>query len=252
MNFTHFQAAFERDGFVVIPQFLTGGNFAELTSNIDRYIREIVPTLPDSEAFYHDKERPETLKQMQRMGVYDTFFSDYRKHPRWTSLGESLLKEPVNTLQSEWFNKVPDTEHVTPPHQDNYYFNLRPPNVITAWLALDSVDEENGCLRHVVGSHRRGIRPHTTTEVLGFSQGITDYGPEDKSREAIIRLQPGDLAVHHGETIHWADSNWSTTRSRRAFAIVIQGISCQLDEESHQRQQENLRRQHKSIGLDSK
>ena len=39
-------------------------------------------------------------------------------------------------------------------------------------------------------------------KVLGFSQGISDYGPEDEAREAVVSLQPGDLAVHHGETIH--------------------------------------------------
>ena len=32
--------------------------------------------------------------------------------------------------------------------------------VITAWIALDDVDEENGCLRYINGSHRGGILPH--------------------------------------------------------------------------------------------
>ena len=30
-------------------------------------------------------------------------------------------------------------------------------DVLTIWLALDPVDEQNGCLRYVAGSHRRGI-----------------------------------------------------------------------------------------------
>jgi len=33
----------------------------------------------------------------------------------------------------EWFNKPPATNHITPPHQDNYYFCLEPPNVVTIW-----------------------------------------------------------------------------------------------------------------------
>ena len=30
----------------------------------------------------------------------------------------------------------------TPPHQDNYYFCLKPPDVVTLWVALDPVDED--------------------------------------------------------------------------------------------------------------
>ena len=41
----------------------------------------------------------------------------------------------------------PGVDHPTPPHQDNYYFNLKPLNVVI-WLALDDVDDENGCLRY--------------------------------------------------------------------------------------------------------
>ena len=249
MCFTRYKQAFDRDGFVVIPQFLSEEDLAELNSNLDRYVREIVPTLSDVHAFYQDKNRPETLKQMQNMSKQDAYFEDYRGHARWNSLAEILLGEPVEPQQAEWFNKPPLTEHPTPPHQDNYYFKLRPPNVMTAWLALDPIDEENGCLRYVAGSHRLGLRPHCQTEVLGFSQGITDYGVADESREQVICLQPGDLAVHHGETIHRADPNRSAIRHRRAFAMVFYGASCELDEEAHRRHQEIARSQHKSMGL---
>jgi len=249
MEFSQYKPAFDRDGIVVVAQFLTGDDLAELTSNLDRYIREVVPTLPDSEAFYQDRSRPETLKQMQHMGC-DSYFANYQKHPRWIALAESLLDESVETRQPAWFNKPPRTDHPTPPHQDNFYFNLRPPNVLIAWLALDLINEENGCLRYVVGSHRRGRRPHAPTEVLGFSQGITDYGLEDESRETVVCLQPGDLAVHHSETIHRADPNTSDTRDRRAFAMVFQGASCRKDEEALRRHEADVRRQHESIGLE--
>src|SRR5262249_32152487 len=149
-------------------------DFHELVQNVDRYIRDVVPTLPDSEAFYVDRSRPETLKQMQRMEC-DPFFRDYRKHPTWLGLARSLLGADAAASSPEWFNKPPGTESPTPPHQDNYYFNFNPPQVLTIWLALDSVDEENGALRYVTGSHLRGIRPHSRSGTLGFSQSITDY-----------------------------------------------------------------------------
>lgn len=248
MNYNQYKPGYDRDGFLIVRQFLPPNEFSELKANLDRYIREIVPRLPDSDAFYLDKSRPETLKQMQHMGQ-DAYFAEYRKHPRWIALARALVGEAVETQEPEWFNKPPGSESPTPPHQDNYYFNLKPPNVLTIWLALDKVDEENGCLRYVAGSHRKGIRPHGRSNILGFSQGITDYSPDDSAREVRIELEPGDVAVHHGETIHRADPNRSRTRSRRAFAMVIKGVSCRLDEQGHARYLANLKAQHETMGL---
>ena len=207
MDFSGYKTDFDRDGFVVVRGFLTGEDFAELGDNLDRYIRDVVPHLSDADAFYEEKSRPETLKQMQHMGANDPFFARYRQRPRWTALAEALLCESVDPQEPEWFNKPPGMVHPTPPHQDNYYFNLKPPNTVSIWLALDPVDEENGCLRYLPGSHLRGLRPHGVTSVLGFSQGITDYGPEDEKLETAIQLQPGDAAAHHCEVIHRADPN---------------------------------------------
>jgi phytanoyl-CoA hydroxylase len=179
----------------------------------------------------------------------DPFFSKYRRQPSWNELAAALVGEAVEAQEPEWFNKPPGTDHATPPHQDNYYFCLRPPNVVTLWLALDPVDEENGCLRYLPGSHRQGIRPHAATTVVGFSQGISDYGPLDKAREQTIVLAPGDLVAHHGETIHRADANRSAARNRRAFAMVFRGVSCRRDEAAYARYLAALQQQHQRAGL---
>src|SRR5262249_27210755 len=152
--------------------------------------------------------RPETLKQLQRMGC-DPYFAAYQHNPRWVAMAETLLGEPAAADQPEWFNKPPGSNHVTPPHQDNFYFCLTPPSVLTIWMAIDDVDTENGCLRYVTGSHRRGLRTHARSKILGFSQGITDYAPDDFSRERAIVLKPGDALAHHGMAIHRADANMS-------------------------------------------
>ncbi|MDA1051078.1 MAG: phytanoyl-CoA dioxygenase family protein [Planctomycetota bacterium] len=240
---------YDRDGFVVVRDFLDHQSLRVLTDNLDRYIQEVVPRLPSSDAFYQDRSNPKTLKQLQHMGK-DAFFDDYRRDPRWNSLAESLIGEPAESQEPEWFNKPPGTEHPTPPHQDNYYFCLRPANVATLWLALDAVDEENGCLRYVAGSHRRGIRPHAATKVLGFSQGITDYGSEDVANEQTILLQPGDLVVHQGETIHRAEPNRSSARQRRAFAMVFRGLSCRRDEAAYSRYTDAMQQQHNELSVE--
>lgn len=248
MNHELAKRDFDRDGFVIVTQFLTSHELGELTGQLDRYISDVVPSLSDAHAFYHDKGRPESLKQMQFMQEYP-YFREYTQHPKWNSLAEALLGESAACESPEWFNKPPGIEHPTPPHQDNYYFNLTPPHVVTIWLALDHVDDENGCLRYSPGSHRRGFRPHARSKVLGFSQGITDFGPDDQAAEVKIHLAPGDVVAHHGMTIHRAEPNRSQTRHRRAFAMVYKGVSCRLDQAGFARYQESAKKQHEEFGL---
>ncbi len=250
MNIETYRPDFDRDGWVVVRQFLSKERFDKLVANLDRYIRDVVPGLPDSDAFYQDRGRPETLKQMQRMDQ-DPFFDQYRNDEQWIDMATALLGEPVNPRGAEWFNKPPGTVHPTPAHQDNYYFNLTPPNALTAWLAIDPVDEENGCLRYLTGSHKLGLRPHAGTSVLGFSQGISDYSSDDEAQETVVTLQPGDLAIHHCETVHRADPNTSATRHRRAFAMVFNGQSCRIDQSALSRHEATVRKQHESMGLET-
>ena len=242
------KADYDRDGFAIVRGFLPADELDDLRGNLDRYVREVLPTLPDSAAFYDDRQRPETLKQVQHMRS-DPYFDAYGRRPRWVELAERLAGERVVDQGPEWFNKPPGTDHPTPPHQDNYYFCLRPNISFSLWLALDPVDEENGCLRYVEGSHLEGIRPHNATSVLGFSQGISDYGEQDIARERKICLEPGDLVAHHCETIHRADANRSTDRHRRGFVMVYRGESAQIDETAYRRYQESVKQQHGALGL---
>lgn len=244
-----YREAYERDGFVVIPRLLPEEEFEGLRQALDRYVRDVVPTLPPADAFYEEQGRPETLKQMQRLAQWDPFFADYARHPRWRALAELLIGEEAHSEGPEWFNKPPGTSRPTPPHQDNYYFNLAPPHVATLWMAMDPVDAENGALRYVPGSHRRGFRPHARTSVVGFSQGITDYGEEDLRASVEVHLRPGDVVAHHGMTIHAAEPNRSVIRQRRAFAMVFKGVSCVRDEQGYSRYLESLRQQHQTVGV---
>ncbi|MEZ6045554.1 MAG: phytanoyl-CoA dioxygenase family protein [Planctomycetaceae bacterium] len=239
---------YQTEGYVVLRQFYSAEEINELKREIDRYIAEVVPHLEKGAVFYHDADKPETLKQINGFKE-DAWFADFPLQQRWKDLAVALIGEEVTFKSPEWFNKPPATEHPTPPHQDNYYFNLVPCHVCTMWLALDDVDEENGCLRYVPGSHLKPVRPHLKTKVLGFSQGIEDYGDEDYATEVPIIMKPGDLVVHHGNTIHRADANKSDTRHRRSFALVFKGVSCQLDTEGMSRYEQSYKQQHQEMGL---
>lgn len=247
MDLTSIKAEYDERGFVVIRNFLAGESLAELCQHLDRYIREVVPNAPQQDAFYDDRTRLETLRQLHRM-EQDAFFAEYLRHPLWTEVATALLGEPVEAAQgAEWFNKPVGSLLETPPHQDNFYFCLEPPSVLTMWLALDPVDEGNGCLRYVPGSHRAGMRPHGLTSTLGFSQGIRDFGDADRAAEVAVIAAPGDVLIHHGNTIHRAEANRSTSRSRRSFAMVFRGGSCRPDQAALARYQASVRSQHRDL-----
>ncbi|MFP6901387.1 MAG: phytanoyl-CoA dioxygenase family protein, partial [Opitutales bacterium] len=148
-----------------------------------------------------------------------------------------------------FFNKPPGIGQATPAHQDGHYFMLRPCHALTMWMALDPVDEENGCVRYVRGSHLNGMRPHGRTETLGFSQGITGFGTETDIRDEVpCPANPGDLLAHDALTIHRADANLSSTRLRRALGFIFYGESAREDTDAHEKYQRNLAEELKASG----
>ena len=108
------------------------------------------------------------------------------------------------------------------------------------WMALDTVDEENGCVRYLRGSHLDGMRHHERTQTLGFSQGIANFGRKETREEVACPAKPGDLLAHHAMTVHRADANASRTRTRRALGFIFYGESAREDKAAHQAYQKKL------------
>ena len=230
---------FERDGFVAIPSFYSEDELRAIEDAVECFITERVPALSPEHVFFEDKSNPSSLKQIQRLQEHDAFF-DRLMDDKPRKLAEELLGEPVIGKNIQFFNKPPGVGQPTPAHQDGYYFMIEPCRALTMWLALDAVDEGNGCVRYVSGSHMQGLRPHVRTETLGFSQSISDYGDEDLKYERACIASPGDLLAHHALTIHRADSNQSDSRSRRALGFVFYGESAKEDAVAHASYQQKL------------
>jgi phytanoyl-CoA hydroxylase len=230
---------FDRDGYTVVRGLFTKNEIDEIHLEIARYVRDVAPSLPPKSVFYENPDDPATLKQLEHMSGHDAFFKRYLEDERFFELGEWLLDGPVTAENLQWFDKPPAQSSPTPAHQDGFYFCLKPNEALNMWLALDEIDESNGCIRYVVGSHRHGLRPHGNTNTLGFSQGLSDWGPEDDANEAAIIAAPGDLIVHHSLTIHRADANQSKRR-RRAMGGVYYSHQAKLDQEARDNYLRNL------------
>ncbi|MEM7530928.1 MAG: phytanoyl-CoA dioxygenase family protein [Chloroflexota bacterium] len=241
--------AFERDGFVAFEGFLTPAEVADLQATLQQFIADRVPTLPREQVFYEQKGQDDSLKQIQQLFTHDPYFRQLMFGSKFAHVAEVLLNGPVVGKNMQYFNKPPLIGKPTPPHQDGYYFMLKPPEAVTMWLALDEVDEENGCVRYVRASHMRGMRPHGRTQTLGFSQGVTDYGtPEDIADEVAFPAHPGDLLIHNCMTIHRADGNRSQTRTRQALGFIYYSHRAKVDEDAHAAYQKRLADEMKTLG----
>mgnify|MGYP001161403729 FL=1 len=220
---------FSQDGYLLLSSFFTNKQIESCLDKVRKYIDETVPLIPSEETFYEVKNDHTTLKQLQRMHIHEPWF-DILFNGKTKQLAETLLDGEVITKNLQYFNKPPKIGKATPPHQDGYYFKLTPPKALTMWLALDDVDENNGCVRYVKGSHLKGMRDHSMTGTLGFSQGISSYGNDDDIKNEIpISAKKGDLIVHDSMTIHRADQNLSDSKNRRALGFIFYSADSEED-----------------------
>lgn len=93
-------------------------------------------------------------------------------------------------------------------------------------LALDDSDEENGCLRYVVGSGNtktlRTHRPVSHSRDEGHAL-ITDIGDDE-----LIRLAParkGSITIHDEYVVHGSGGNSSPHRQRRTYVLAYRAKS---------------------------
>ena len=235
-------AEFTDDGYVCINPLFDPEEMKALNAEIARFIRTVVPTMPDTQVYYEDKSDKASLKQLQRMFEHDEYFNDLMLNGVVRKLAEEVLQDEVVPVNMQYFNKPAGIGQATPAHQDGYYFHLKPCEAVTGWLALEDVDDENGCIHYVRGSHKiQEFRPHGQTGVLGFSQGITDFGTDaDKENEVSIPGCAGTFLMHHAKTIHWAGANLSKTRSRRALGFIYFAKSAKLDVAAREAYQKSL------------
>jgi phytanoyl-CoA hydroxylase len=235
------QNSFDTVGFVRCAGFLDADEIRGAIESLDRFIEGTLASLPREHVFYDDKNDAGSLKQIQQLHTYDPAFEALMIDSKAQRLAECVLRGPVVPKNMQYFNKAAGIGQPTPAHQDGFYFKLDPCEAVTLWLALDDVDEENGCVHYARASHLNGVLPHNTTSTLGFSQGITD--PESYvggENDIPCLASPGDLLAHHALTIHWAGGNTSPTRSRRALGFIYYSANAREDVEAQEAYQREL------------
>ena len=104
-------------------------------------------------------------------------------------------------------------------HQDSPYWPILSPKTsqVTAWVALDDVDESNGCMRMVAQSYRWGNQIeflHTVKELDAMPSSFEGSDIEVK----FCPVRKGHVHYHHSLTWHASHANTSGN-PRRAIGI---------------------------------
>jgi non-heme Fe2+,alpha-ketoglutarate-dependent halogenase len=137
---------------------------------------------------------------------------------------QDLLGENLVCWGVHFFCKMPrDTQRVSW-HQDAAYWPLTPSKTLTVWLAIDDVDEENGAMRVIPGSHRHGeIAFEESKSEENNILSTTVKSPETYGDEPVsIALNAGQIEMHSDLLLHGSEPNPS---SRRRCGLVMRYIS---------------------------
>ncbi|MBM3264150.1 MAG: phytanoyl-CoA dioxygenase family protein [candidate division Zixibacteria bacterium] len=125
--------------------------------------------------------------------------------------------------------KPPRTGGVTCWHQDAPLWPIiRPMTPVSAWIALDDADVDNGCMWMTPGSHTWGnqiefLRTQSHIRQVSEFGRLEGFTPPPGARIRTVTpvscpVKCGEVSFHHSLTWHGAPVNFSD-RPRRAIAI---------------------------------
>ncbi len=175
-------------------------------------------------------EPGEDSKDIREWHEASTYLFDICMNPKIHDLVEGVLGPNFYCWASNFFIKEPHTKSTVGWHQDAYYWPMAPHHSVTVWLAFDDVDEVNGGMKLIPGSHRGGIINHqrsTETDsvlTLELADG-TDFRADGAVQ---FKLKAGECSLHDDRAIHGSPANPSARR-RAGLTIRFSGTDVKND-----------------------
>ncbi|QDV09831.1 Phytanoyl-CoA dioxygenase (PhyH) [Planctomycetes bacterium Poly30] len=218
-------AEFERQGFIQGVRLLSDAQVDALNGEL----RELMsPGCSGAEHFYeyhaNESEDPDAVL-FHALGAWRVRpgFHDLLWCPAFLMAAYQLLGAPVRLFHDQLFAKPPHHGGVVAWHQDYSYWTWTQPIAhLTAWIALDDVDESNGCLHYVPCSHRWGLLEKTG--LTGDMDSVRSALDADQVRafdqRVPVVMKRGHASFHHPLTMHGSYGNRSD-RPRRATVINV-------------------------------
>jgi ectoine hydroxylase-related dioxygenase (phytanoyl-CoA dioxygenase family) len=212
---THFEltpaqiAAYNKDGYVIVQNFLTTAEVDKLygIATGDEAVKKHAFDLNDQTG----KKTKLTLWYTPGNDAYGLL----TKSRRMVESVDKLMEgdAAVCHFHSKLMQKEPKVGGAWEWHQDyGYWYKnefLYPGQMMSVMIAITEANKQNGCLQVIKGSHHMGRIEHGFAgEQVGASQHYVDLAL--KTMELVyVEIQPGDALFFHSNLLHRSEANLS-------------------------------------------
>lgn len=227
-------AQFHRDGYVTLRGVLTDVEIATIEPEFERFMRGEVTGMGrdfcDMSGPYDRKFEDFSLVNAVLPRKYQPELQGNIYERRSESIARQLIGTAATLDYDQFLAKRPaKPDAVFTWHQDLGYWPTGTPDPLTATCSLgfDDADSENGCLRVVPGSQKKGLRPHRT--LMGKNREKSHIlSVELTADDPVVELplKRGDITVHDEMIIHGSGGNSSPNRWRRTYITAFRSKAC--------------------------
>lgn len=214
---------FRERGFIAGPRVMEDSAADDLWHRLEAVMAGKSSARPESNRNLNAASE-RIVVQVVNIWMADEAFQAHLYNPQVCAMVEQLVGHPVLRVWHDQIQyKPPRIGGPTDWHQDHPYWPIiQPADLVSAWVALDDAEIENGCMWMVPRSHRWG--PH--------KGGTIGTNPEDFTPAPDLSLLPsgvviekvpcpvkkGHVMFHHCLTWHGSPPNHSN-RGRPAIAV---------------------------------
>lgn len=203
---------FEKEGYLVIKNLLTKTEVDYYSTLYNSFLDNSI----DASRFRSDLSVGDSEKEkITQIMVPSKLVPELLQkpiHQKSLAIAKTLMGDDIELDFDMLINKAPNTNTITPWHQDAAYWIAMPDKRATScWVAVDHAYKENGCMWYTPKSHLSPVLPHSQT---GNKGALQCEGSEKNS--VFIELQPGSCVFHQGGTLHYSRGN-VTDSNRRAL-----------------------------------
>jgi phytanoyl-CoA hydroxylase len=248
------RAAYERDGFLVVPDFVPSNDCERLIAHATELVEEWDPSEArsvfsttdqarttddyflesgDKVRFFFEEEAFDAdgeLLQPKQLSInkighaehdLDPVFSEFSRRPAVAEIAADLGFVDPRLVQSMYIFKQPRIGGEVVQHQDATFLYTDPVSVVGFWYALQDATIENGCLWAVPGGHRTTLRKRFTRTGGGATMFEEyDAAPFVDAGQVPLEARAGTLVLLHGLLPHRSGHN-SSDRSRHAYSVHV-------------------------------
>ncbi len=221
---------FWRDGYLIVDGAVDGETLARLGQQMDDWAEESraqtapygEPTVDGRPRFDLEENHTAAQPRLRRINnpaeISDDFHGVMTDAPMVDMVAD-LIGPDVKYHHCKINSKLPGSEMVVRYHQDFCYTPHTNDDVITALLLLDDVDQANGCLMVVPGTHRGEIDSLFQDGVFtGMVNGALER--DYLARQVPIVGKAGAVCLMHTRLQHGSEPNLSAARRRAIYLCV--------------------------------